>query len=220
MPNSHSGVGFVNVVPSGENWITVDMGANMQMTPQHVKDCESLIVESDLIMTQFEVPESVVIETMRLGKQHKVKTLLNPAPARPTDPELFTYVDILTPNAIEARILLRLAPDDPTPSEELAQQLLELGVQTVIVTQGRDGAMIVTEEAITQIPSVAIDAIDVTGAGDSFNATLAVNLSLGKSVEDAVKEAVHSGAYTATHLGVIDGLPTSDQLEAFKQKYR
>jgi ribokinase len=218
MSDAYTGVGFVNVLPSGENWITVDMGANMQMTPQHVLDCEQAIAKSNILMTQFEIPEDVVFEAMRLGKRHQVTTMLNPAPARPTNPELFKHVDILTPNSTEVRILLGLAPDDPTPTRTLAHRLLDYGVQTVIVTLGREGALIVTQDKIIEVPAIPIQAVDVTGAGDSFNASLAVHLGQGMSVQDAVHEAVYSGAYTAMHLGVIDGLPTREQLNIFKQE--
>ena len=46
---AHSGVGFVNVLPSGDNWITVDMGANLRLTPRHVADCAALISECDIL---------------------------------------------------------------------------------------------------------------------------------------------------------------------------
>ncbi len=218
IPEMYTGVGFVNVVPSGENWITVDMGANMHMTLDHLHQCRDVIRDSDLIMSQFEVPEVVVMEAMKLGKAHDIMTMLNPAPARPTHPDLFQYVDVLTPNATEARILLGLEPDDPTPTHELAKQLLALGVKTVVATLGKDGALIVTDDKMTHIPSVEVDAVDVTGAGDSFNAMLAVGLSQNVLIQDAVGKAVYAGAYTATHLGVIDGLPTLNQLDDFKNQ--
>lgn len=219
IPHMYTGVGFVNVVPSGENWITVDMGANMHMTPQHVIDCQDKIIESDLIATQFEVPEAVVLEAMRLGKQHGIATLLNPAPARKTNLEVFSYVDVLTPNSTEVRILLGLAPDDPTPTADLARRLLDYGIGTVVVTLGKDGALIVTQDDVISVPAIPIQAVDVTGAGDSFNAMLAVQLSQGVSVREAVAEAVYAGAYTAMFSGVIDGLPTREQLQIFKKEY-
>lgn len=219
IPDMYSGVGFVNVVPSGENWITVDMGANLHMTPQHIKDCHDAIASSDIIVSQFEVAEDVVMEAMRMGKEHGVTTILNPAPARLTDHEMFEYVDVLTPNATEVRILLGLEPDDMTPTGDLANRLLDYGMQTVVVTLGKEGALIISDDDVTHVPAIQIDAVDVTGAGDSFNAMLAVGMSRGKSIESAVGDAVYAGAYTATHSGVIDGLPTTDQLEMFRQKY-
>ena len=66
------------------------------------------------------------------------------------------------------------------------------------------------------VPAPAVDALDPTGAGDAFNAALAVGLGEGLPLLDAVEQANHSGAYSVRHLGVIDGLPTREELEAFK----
>ena len=102
-------------------------------------------------------------------------------------------------------MLLGLPPDDPSPAVDLAGKLLDYGVLTVIVTLGGQGALIVTGDGATRIPALAIEAADVTGAGDSFNAALAVFLGEGLLIEDAVRRAVVSGAYTAMRLGVIGG---------------
>ena len=116
-------------------------------------------------------------------------------------------IDILTPNGSEARILLGLPPDNPSPPLELAQRLLEMGVGKVVVTLGGVEA--------SHVPAIPIQAVDVTGAGDSFNAALAVSLGEGLALEEAVHVAVRAGAYAALRLGVIDGLPTRAQLEKF-----
>ena len=215
LPGAHTGIGFVNVLPDGENWITVDLGANLLMTADHVRDCEALIRGSDIVMTQFEASPAPVAEALALGRAHGKLTICNPAPARSVDPALFADVDILTPNATEARILLGLPPEDPSPAEALAGKLLDCGVGTVIVTLGEEGALIVSRDGERHIPALSIDAVDVTGAGDSFNAALAVFLGEGLSIEDAVRRAVVSGAYTAMHIGVIDGLPSRAAYERF-----
>ena len=220
LPGANTGIGFVNILPDGENWITVDLGANLLMTAEHVRDCEAIIHESDIVMAQFEVSAEPVAEAMALGRAHGKLTICNPAPARSVDPAMFANVDILTPNATEARMLLGLPPDDPSPAEDLARALLDFGVLTVIVTLGKQGALIVSREGEARIPALSIDAVDVTGAGDSFNAALAVFLGEGLSIEEAVRQAVVSGAYTAMRLGVIGGLPTRAEVERFASETR
>ena len=216
LPDANTGVGFVNILPNGENWITVDLGANLLMTPQHVRDCETIIQRSDIVMTQFEVAPEAVATALALGKANGALTICNPAPARQADAAMFAYVDILTPNATEARILLGLPPDDPSPAEDLARGLLDFGVGSVIVTRGEQGALIVNDGGTVHIPAISIDAVDVTGAGDSFNAALAVFLGEGKSIDEAARQAAVAGAYTAMRLGVIDGLPTRAEFVCFK----
>ncbi len=213
LAGASSGIGFVNIVPSGENWITVDLGANLQMTPQHARDCAAEIGDCDILMTQLEIPIETAAAALRLGKESGATTILNPAPAQPVKREQLADVDILTPNASEARILLGLPPDDPSPPRDLAQRLLGLGVDCVVITLGGDGALIADGVGTTRIPAVSIQVVDVTGAGDSFNAALAVSLGEGLALQDAVQFAVRAGAYTALHLGVIDGLPTRADLK-------
>ena len=217
IPGVNTGVGFVTLLPSGENWIVGHLGANQQMRPEHVDAAEALIAQSDIVMTQFEVPLETMARAMQLGRKHGAMTILNPAPGKTVQPELLAHVDLLTPNESETRILLGLAPDDPTPTLELARHLLDLGVQRIVVTQGKHGALIVTSEGSEEVPAIAVQALDVTGAGDSFNAALAVGLGEGMTLRDAVGHATYAGAYTTTHLGVINGLPTRAALEAFKR---
>ena len=212
---ANSGIGFVNIVPSGENWITVDLGANLLLTPQHVKNCAAEIGDCDILMTQLEIPPETAAAALRLGKESGALTILNPAPAQPIEKEHLADVDILTPNASEARILLGLPPEDPSPPRDLAQRLLDLGVGRVVVTLGEAGALIADGVETALIPAIPIQAVDVTGCGDSFNAALAASLGEGLALEDAVQFAVRAGAYTALHLGVIDGLPTRADLENF-----
>jgi ribokinase len=213
----NTGVGFVTLLPSGENSIVGHLGANMHMRPEHVDAAESLIAESDVVMTQYEVPFESVARAMKLGHKHKKLTVWNPAPAKAFDRDILKHVDLLTPNESETRILLGLPPDDPTPTGQLARGLLDLGVKRVVVTLGKRGSMIVTHHGSELIPPLTIKALDATGAGDSFNATLAVRLAQGMELRDAAHEANCAGAYTCMHLGVIDGLPTLDELESLKQ---
>ncbi len=213
----NTAVGVVHLLPSGDNWIVGHLGANLEMRPEHVDAAEDLIAQSDVVLCQYEVPLEVVQRAMALGRQHGIQTIWNPAPALPVSPEAFENVDLLTPNETEIRILLDLPPDDPTSTEELAQRLLARGVCRILVTLGEKGSIAVTADGTEAIPAVpGVRAVDVTGAGDSFNACLAVNLAEGMSLSAAARRASYAGAYAVQHLGVIDGLPTRDALDAFQ----
>ncbi len=215
MPGAYSGIGFVNILPSGENWITVDLGANLLMRPRHVENCAALFGECEILMTQLEIPLETALTALRIGKESGALTILNPAPARRLEGERLTDVDILTPNASEARLLLGLPPEDPSPPLALARRLLDLGAGSVVVTLGEAGALIVNAEGARRVPAIPIKAVDVTGAGDSFNAAMAVALGAGETLDDAVAFGARVGAYTALRLGVIDGLPTREELAKF-----
>jgi len=214
----NTAVGMVTLLPSGENSIVGHLGANMHLKPAFVDSAEDQIERSNIVMTQFEVPLETAAMAMGRGRAHGALTLLNPAPAQPVvDTDQLVNVDLMTPNETEARLLLGMKPDDPTPTDDLARRLLDLGVRQVVVTLGAKGALIATADSLTHVPAPKVDALDVTGAGDSFNAALAVGLGEGLELHEAVETACYAGAYCATHLGVVDGLPTRDQLDTFRR---
>jgi len=211
----NTAVGCVTLLPTGENWIVGHLGANMHMCAGHVEAAEDKIAQSDIVLTQFEVAIAAVSRAMELGRQHGAMTIWNPAPAQPISPDLLRHVDLITPNETECRILLGLPPDARTPTPELARRLLGLGVKCVVVTIGKRGALIVTPDRFEHVPAPQIDPLDPTGAGDAFNAALAVGLGEGLELRDAVERANYAGAYCCTRLGVVAGLPTKAELEAF-----
>ena len=127
------------------------------------------IARSDVVMSVRAIPVEAAAQAMALGRKHGVRTILNPAPATELDESVLQHVDYLTPNESELRILLGLAPDDPTPTVVLAEELRARGVRNLIVTMGEQGALILTEGAQEAIPGAPVDVVDTTGAGDAFN---------------------------------------------------
>jgi ribokinase len=213
----NTGVGFVTLLPSGENAIVLDPGANMQLTAAHVDAAEALIASSDILLCQLEIPDETVARAMALGRAHGATTILNPGPGRRLPEAIFADVDLLTPNETECRILLGLPPDDPTPTLELAQRLRDKGVESVVVTLGAEGALVVAATGAETIPTIPVQVVDPTGAGDAFNAALAVNLGAGMDLRAAVQEACYAGAFAVTQLGAIPGLATQSDLESFRR---
>lgn len=208
-----TGVGFIILNQAGENGIILDMSANKLMDSAFVDQVEAQIARSDVVMSVLEIPVDAAIRAMELGQKHGVKTILNPAPAQPLPPAAFQYIDYLTPNETELRVLLGLPPDDAAPTLELARQLRGYGVGTLIVTIGADGALILTEAGVETVPGVAVAVVDTTGAGDAFNSGLAVALAAGKPLVEAVRYANCAGAIACTNLGVIPSLGTRAQVD-------
>ncbi len=208
-----TGVGFIILDPAGHNGIILDMGANQLMDARFVDSLEAQIAQSDMVLSVLEIPVQAAARAMELGRKHGVRTLLNPAPAARLDDAVLRQIDFLTPNETELRILLGLPPDDPTPTRELAQRLQVRGARNVIVTLGAEGALVLANSEIHQVPGVQVDVVDTTGAGDAFNAALAVAVAEGRALLDAVKFATCAGALECTQLGVIPGLPTRQAVD-------
>lgn len=212
-----TGVGFIILDPQGHNGIILDMSANKLADAAFVDTVEAQIAQSDIVLSVLELPVAAAARAVELGRKHGVRTLLNPAPATKLDDAVIANCDFLTPNETELRILLGRAPDDPTPSRDLANQLLKRGARNLIVTLGGEGALIVNREGMAQVPGVKVEVVDTTGAGDAFNAALAVMLAEGKDLMTAAKFAACAGALECTKLGVIPGLPTRAAVEKLCQ---
>ena len=214
-----TGVGFIILNEAGENGIILDMGANALMDAAFVDRASEQISRSELVITVLEQPVAAAAQALALGKKYDVQTLLNPAPAQPLDSAILHNVDVLTPNETEIRILLGLAPDDPTSTSELAGRLISNGVNTLVVTRGTDGALIMTDEGMHEVDALEVDVVDTTGAGDAFNAALAVALAEGRDLLDAVRFANCAGAIACTKLGVVPALAERAAVDSLYAKH-
>lgn len=207
-PDRPTGVGFILVKSgTGENCIALDPGANNLLTAEAVAASEGTISRAQVVLTQLEIPTDAAEAAMKLGRTHRAVTILNPAPARAVPPSLLQLVDILTPNQSEARTLLGIESGTKADPAEMARALIRRGPRQVIVTLGEDGAYMATADFEKHFPAISVTSIDSTGAGDAFNAGLAVSLARGEDLESAVKFAVVTGGLAVTREGVISALP-------------
>jgi ribokinase len=205
-----TGVGFIILNEAGENGIILDMGTNKLVDTDFVDRVEEQISQSDIVMSVLEIPVEAAARAMALGRKHGVPTILNPAPATKLSNNILKNVNYLTPNETELRILMGLAPDDPAPTSELANQLRQSGVENLVVTMGEKGALILSGDNMTEVPGVDVHVVDTTGAGDAFNAGLAVAIAQGWELVEAVKFANCAGALTCKKFGVIPALGKHD----------
>jgi ribokinase len=206
-------VALIFVDDSGRNMISVTPGASADLLPADV--AELGMGPGDILLAQLEIPVATVAVAARHAKQAGAIVVLNPAPAAPLPPELLELVDIATPNETELSILTGLPTATTSDVVAAAERLVSLGVGEVVATVGSKGAIHVNRTGSTSYPSLLVDAIDSTGAGDAFNAGLVVGLSRGFELGAAVELGCQAGAYCVTKLGVLDGLATMAELEAF-----
>lgn len=218
LPDRATGVGFIILNTEGNNFIILDMGANNAMDAAQVDKSADRLAMSDVVMTVLEIPDAAASRAMELGKASGARTVLNPAPARALHPSIFKHVDVLIPNESELRILLGLKPDDPSPSRDLAIRLRRLGVGTVVVTLGREGVLILSDEHDLHIRAPEVAVVDTTGAGDAFCSGFAVALAEGKSIPEAARYGTLCGSWACTKLGVVPSLGRRHEIEAFAKE--
>lgn len=215
-PEQPTGVGFILVeAESGHNCIAFDPGANELLTAADVRQSGGAFRAADVVLTQLEIPVDAAEAAMASGRACGATTILNPAPVRPLPASILQSVDVLTPNQTEAKVLTGRNPEMDVAAEDVARDLIRLGVKQVVMTLGEQGALIVDSTSSKHIPAILVPVVDTTGAGDAFNAGIATALAFGASLEVAVEFGVIVGAMAVTKDGVIPALPRSEEVVAF-----
>lgn len=216
--NVETGVACVQL-SANDNRITVIPGANFQLHPTHIDQAERILEKADAVLLQMEIPlETLTYAVKKVKKMGKI-VILNPAPAVKLSKDILSHVDFLTPNETELQILADESIGNQGTHSNSAQQLLEMGVENIIVTLGAQGATYYTVNGVEKsFPAHFVNVVDTTGAGDAFNGGLTYALARGKTLDEAVTLAVKVGSLAVTKLGAQEGMPTSKELKSFLTK--
>jgi ribokinase len=208
-----TGVALITVDPSGDNSIVVAPGANGLLAPGDVRAAASLFHASRVVSAQLEIPLETVVEVVR-SLPPQARFVLNPSPPRPLPPEVLGACDPLIVNEHEAKVILGDSCVSSEPSD-WARLLLAKGPRSVVVTLGAEGALLASADGrLTHVPSVAVRAVDTTGAGDAFTAALAWRLGTGVSLTQAAAYAARVGAAAVTRQGAQESFPTEPEVAA------
>jgi len=213
-----SGVALITVDDAGNNVIVVAPGANRMLSSNDVEKAESDIASSGALVAQLEVPLETIEFAAQLANESGVLFILDPAPAQKLSLELLKMVDVLTPNETEAQILTDTEVTDEYSARRTAKKLLEYGVKSVILTMGAKGFLLAKDDRMEFVPSIKVDAVDATAAGDAFTGSLAVGLAQGKTLTDAATFAKYVAALSVTKMGAQSSMPTREAVEDFMKK--
>lgn len=123
------------------------------------------------------------------------------------DPKLrsfFTYrgATVFKPNAAELAAALG-TEESPTDEETLQRVRSKLECRCLLVTRGEEGMLLVGDDGRTWIPSEAREVYDVSGAGDTVTAVLAVTLAAGAVPLEAAMLANFAAGLEVSHLGAV-----------------
>lgn len=186
-----TGTALIAVAASGENHIVVAPGANRSLTED---DAES--VEADALICQLEVPVPVIVHAARAFGGF---FCVNLAPAAEIDVTVLQRADLVVVNETEA--------------EWYGESL---GACTGYVATTRGGGIATLErngELVAEASPPKVDAVDTTGAGDTFTAALTVALVEGQQPKAAMKFACAAGGLATTTMGAQPSLPSRRAVE-------
>lgn len=207
-----SGVALITVDQAGENSIVVASGANANLFPADLTKALKVIESSDIVLMQLEIPMETIYLVAKYAALKNVMVILDPAPANELSAELLSMIDIITPNQTEAEMLSGIKVTSIESARKAAKAIYGKGVKNVVVTMGSLGAVICQEGKMQMIAAQKVEAIDTTAAGDVFNGALAVALSEGKTIIDAVKFACMVAAVSVTKMGAQSSIPYRNEI--------
>ena len=203
------------IICEGDNYIAVDQGANLDVDKVQIDKAEKVLRSADMVVLQLEIPLETVKYAMEKCREFGVPTLLNPAPALsdPLADEVIKLASLLTPNESEVHALTGIMPSSPELAIKAAQRVSEMGAKQVVITMGGEGSVYGSGSAFLHMPAIKVSSVvDTTAAGDSFTAALAIGLTEGKTLADAVSFATKVGALTVTRKGAIPSLPFRNEV--------
>lgn len=152
-----------------------------------------------------------------IARAHQSKKLVAVDPHRTTPVHYYAGADLIKPNRDEAFILSGLQLDDlrqnPNSIYEVAAAIRkQTNCKTLVITMGGDGVLISEESGITRVPTSPRQVFDVTGAGDTFVASLCLGWWGGL---DLVTSACLANAAAGVVIGKVGSVPCT--LEELKQ---
>ncbi|QGK70197.1 ribokinase [Allosaccharopolyspora coralli] len=204
-----TGTALITVANTGENSIVVSAAANARLSPEDIADAHSLIGSARVVSLVLEIPVDTVVAASRAARSAAARVVLNLSPVLDLPEDVLALADPLIVNEHEAREILHRSGTPPTGPSGTgdAVALRGLGARSAVVTLGGDGAAVAEGDHTEHIPGVVVEAVDTTGAGDAFAATVAWRLSQGDALPDAARWATRVSAHSVQHPGAQPSYP-------------
>ncbi len=213
-----SGIATIAVEDTGENTIVIIPGANAGINESDCDRLTDLLPDAAALLLQLEIPLPSVLAAAKKAHNAGIPVILDPAPARELPPELYSLIDIITPNETELSLLTGIAVKDIETATEAITELQNRGVRTAIAKLGAKGVLCAKGEEQFFVPAFDVEAVDTVAAGDAFNGALAVAIAEGLSLLDAVVWGAAAGALAVTKPGAQSALPSRLTFEQFLQE--
>lgn len=211
-PDLPSGVALITVDSAGENIIVVAPGSNGNLLQEDIPESVFGSGNFDILLLQLEIPISTVEYSAVSAMKNNTRVILNPAPACQLPDNLLKHTWLMTPNETEAEIISGVKITDISSAERAAVIIRERGVKNVIITLGETGSYVNSDEYTGLIPGIKVTPVDTTAAGDVFNGAVAVGISEGMGLKEAVIFANKAASISVTRMGAQASVPYRNEI--------
>ncbi len=203
VPTGHA---IISVDADGENSIIIFSSANVAQSAERIEAALANAGPGDVLLIQNETNKQV--EAARSAAARGMSVMYSAAPFDADAVRaVLEHIDVLLLNEIEAAQL----------EKALDQSLQALAVARIVITLGAKGARMIDTQSGDQweVGGIPVEAVDTTGAGDTFAGYLAAGLHAGLGPEAAMQFAGRAAALKVTRHGTADAIPSRAEVEAF-----
>ena len=208
-----SGMGIINAIDDGSVFACIVRGANYEITKQDIDHAMPALKESKVCILQNEIPVEMIEYAIDKAKEAGCIVVLNAAPAIELKDEYLAKTDILVVNEVEAAFYCKTEIDSLDKAKEEIKKTAEKYGNNVIFTLGKDGSVVYEDGKIEVIPAMKVDAVETTGAGDSYIGAVSHSIVEGKGLIEACKFATKCSAITVCRYGAQPSMPTLEEGE-------
>lgn len=202
-----TGHALIQVDDNAENCILLFAGANHELSMDSLSGKLTEVEKGDWVLFQNEMPN--LDKMISLVKEKGARIAVNPAPFDGAAKEIdYDLVDLLIVNDLEAEELAK------TKCQGDLSKLAEL-CPVVIITRGTQGAICYSANETIEVPSFKVEAVDTTGAGDTFVGYILSSISQELPLKEAMLRASAASALAVTKPGASVAIPTSAEVKQF-----
>ncbi len=204
-----TGCATIMVDKDGENLIGVASGANLDIGSDQVDD--DLLTECNVLLLQQEVPLEQNLRLASRARDKSIPVVYNFAPSEPASEELFSTIDYLVMNKIEASRVLAL--DRQREPVEIAKAINQKYGVTTVITLGAKGAIAESKSGSFRASAPTVRVVDTVGSGDTFCGYFAAEIAKGNQSTDSVlKIATRAASIACTRYGAQAGIPCRSEV--------
>ena len=203
-----SGHANIQVTPDGENSIVLHGGSNQKITHDDVDTAlrndnyEFLLIQNEISSLDYLIEQAAA---------RGMKIFFNAAPMTESVKSLpFELIDLLIINEVEGEALT----GESEPDSILTKILGRFPKLNVVLTLGQDGARYADSEGSLSQSAIKVNAVDTTGAGDTFTGFFVAQYALGRPMTEVLELACRAAALSVTREGAASSIPTADEVAA------
>lgn len=203
-----TGIAHIRVDGAGENDIVMVPLANDALDSAQIDAAlDEAEPEGGVLLTQLEIPAAATGHAIRGARARGFTVVLDPAPARELDEQIWPLIDVVTPNETEAALLTGDGVESREDAVRAGRWFLERGVGAALITRAGSGSVLVTQDEVHDVAAHPVTVVDTTAAGDAFAGYLAAGLAGGQDLLAAIQRAGAAGALAVTRRGASPSIP-------------